>query len=163
MSRSKSFFETFSAAWHTTTSYWKKDNNHMPFLSLWDNFRLRFSFFAFFLKTNSLSPGRKYEACKRGSEIWYSRLPQTRKRAISEKKIRIDKAPYIRLFPSPLHFLAMQGYKKKFLWSWKETKPGIQSYRLANPKRGISREGNSRSVSGQRCRWEKFAVVLKCR
>lgn len=114
--------ETLSAAWHTTTSYWKK-NNHMPFLSHWDNFRLSFSFFAFFLKTNLLSPARKYEACRRGSEIWCSRLPQTRKRTITEKKIRIDKACYIRLFPSSLHFLAMQGYKKNSFGPEKKRSP----------------------------------------
>lgn len=109
MSGSKRFFETLSAAWHTTTSYWKNNNNnHMPFISQWDNFRVHFSFFAFLLKTNSLFPGRKYEACKRGWEIWYSRLPQTRKGAFSEKKIRIDKA-----CNSPRHFLAMQGIKDR--------------------------------------------------
>lgn len=116
-------FLRLSAAWHTTTSYWKKKNNHMPFLSHWDNFRLSFSFFAFFLKTNLLSPGRKYEACRRGSEIWCSRLPQTRKRTITEKKIRIDKACYIRLFPSSLHFLAMQGYKKNSFGPEKKRSP----------------------------------------
>ena len=101
----------------------EKKTNHMPFLSHLDNFRLSFSFFAFFLKTNLLSPGRKYEACRRGSEIWCSRLPQTRKRTITEKKIRIDEACYIRLFPSSLHFLAMQGYKKNSFGPEKKRSP----------------------------------------
>ena len=151
MSGCKSFLRPFPPLGILPHHTEKKNNNnnHMPFLSHWDNFRLCFSFFAFFLKTNSLSPGRKYEACKRGSEIWYSRLLQTRKGAFSEKKIRIDKARYIRLFPCPLHFLAMQGYKKNCFGPEKKRSLVYRSYRLENPKRGISNEGNSRSVKNE--------------